>query len=103
MEGIDLDAAKRRAEAMRPDLEAFVAQVQTRGDAFREEAIAVRDKANTNAVALAKADLPKGYDGAVDFDEIIKGQAPTPPMHAAKRRSLSSSPASPCRPRRFAG
>ncbi|MGN5376440.1 MAG: type-F conjugative transfer system pilin assembly protein TrbC [Kocuria rhizophila] len=73
VEGIDLDAAKRRAEAMRPDLEAFVAQVQTRGDAFREEAIAVRDKANTNAVALAKADLPKGYDGAVDFDEIIKG------------------------------
>lgn len=73
VEGLDLDAIKRRAEAVQPDAEAFVAHVQKRGDAFREEAIAVRDKADTNLVHLAKADLPRGYDGAVDFDEIIKG------------------------------
>lgn len=73
VEGLDLDVVRARAQAMGPDAEAFVAHVQNRGDAFREEAIAVRDKANDNAVQLAKADLPRGYDGAIDFDEIIKG------------------------------
>ncbi|TVV76929.1 type-F conjugative transfer system pilin assembly protein TrbC [Sphingomonas solaris] len=73
VDGLDLQAIKRRSAEMATDAQAFAEQVRTRGDAFREDAIAVRDKGTDNIVALAKADLPAGSDGAFDFDEIIKG------------------------------
>lgn len=73
VDGLDLDAIKRRSAAMQGDAETFADHVRNRGDAFREEAVAVQSKATGNLVELAKADLPVNGDGAFDFDEIIKG------------------------------
>src|SRR3546814_9406431 len=46
-----------------------------RGDAFREEAVTVRDSGMDNMRRVAATDLPKGPAGAVDFDEIVQGAA----------------------------
>jgi conjugal transfer pilus assembly protein TrbC len=73
VDGLDLDAVKRRAAAMQSDADTFAEQVRTRGDAFREDAVAVQARSTGNLVNLAKADLPTNGDGAFDFDEIIKG------------------------------
>lgn len=73
VDGLDLDAIKRRSGAMAQDAGAFADQVRHRGDAFREEALAVRKAGTDNLVSLASAKLPAGPDGPVDFDEIIKG------------------------------
>ena len=73
VDGLDLEATKRRSAAMQGDAETFAEHVKNRGDAFREEAVAVQTKATGNLVELAKADLPVNGDGAFDFDEIIKG------------------------------
>ncbi|TCP32471.1 type-F conjugative transfer system pilin assembly protein TrbC [Sphingomonas sp. BK235] len=73
VDGLDLEAIKRRSAAMQGDAETFAEQVRNRGDAFRQEAVAVQDKATGNLTELAKADLPMNGDGAFDFDEIIKG------------------------------
>jgi len=73
VDGLDLDAIKRRSAAMQGDAETFAEQVRNRGDAFRQEAVAVQDKATGNLTELAKADLPMNGDGTFDFDEIIKG------------------------------
>ena len=73
VDGLDLGAIKRRSADMKDDAETFANQVRNRGDAFRQDAIAVREKGTANMASLAKADLPSGPDGAFDFDEIIKG------------------------------
>ena len=73
VDGLDLEAIKRRAVAMQGDADTFAEHVRNRGDAFREEATAVQTKATGNLVTLAKTDLPTNGDGAFDFDEIIKG------------------------------
>jgi conjugal transfer pilus assembly protein TrbC len=73
IDGLDLDAIKRRSAAMQGDADIFAQQVQNRGDAFREEAVAIQAKSGANFASLAKADLPVNGDGAFDFDEIIKG------------------------------
>lgn len=73
VDGLDLEAIKRRSAAMQGDAETFAEQVRNRSDAFRQEAVAVQDKATGNLTELAKADLPMNGDGAFDFDEIIKG------------------------------
>ena len=73
VDGLDLQAVKQRSSVMAADAQAFAEQVRTRGDAFREEAVVVRDKGTANMVSLAKADLPTNGDGALDFDEIIQG------------------------------
>ena len=73
VEGLDLEAVKRRAAAMQGDANTFAEHVRHRGDVFREEAVAVQAKANGNLVDLGKADLPTNGSGAFDFDEIIRG------------------------------
>lgn len=73
VDGLDLDAIKRSAAAMQGDADTFAEHVRNRGEAFREDAVAVQAKATGNLVDLAKADLPMNGDGAFDFDEIIKG------------------------------
>lgn len=73
VDGIDVEAIKRRSAAMKDDAETFVQHVRNRGDAFREEAIAVRKGGSENMVALAKTDIPTNGSDAFDFDEIIKG------------------------------
>ncbi len=73
VDGLDLEAIKRRSAAMQGDADLFAEHVRNRGDAFREEAVAIQAKSSTNLTALAKADLPVNGDRAFDFDEIIKG------------------------------
>jgi conjugal transfer pilus assembly protein TrbC len=71
--GLDLEAVKRRSAAMQGDADIFAEHVRNRGDAFREEAVAIQEKSGDTLASLAKADLAVKGDGAFDFDEIIKG------------------------------
>lgn len=73
VDGLDLEAIKRRSAAMQGDAEIFANHVRNRGDAFREEAVVIQAKSTENLANLANADLPVNGDGAFDFDEIIKG------------------------------
>lgn len=73
VEGLDLQAIKARSAAMEADAQAFAEHVKDRGDQFREEAAQVREGGMSNLARIATADLPKGPNGAVDFDEIVQG------------------------------
>jgi len=73
VEGLDLQAIKAGSAAMQADAQAFADHVKDRGDQFREEASQVREGGVSNMARIATADLPKGPNGAVDFDEIVKG------------------------------
>nr|WP_246352502.1 type-F conjugative transfer system pilin assembly protein TrbC [Sphingomonas xinjiangensis] len=73
MQDLDLEAIKRRSAAMEADAQAFAEHVRNRGEAFREEAVQMRDKLPETLRQVAKADLPTGPDGPIDFNEIIKG------------------------------
>lgn len=80
VDGLDLEAIRQRSATLKEDAETFVNHVKGRGDAFRDEALAVQKTGTDSMVELAKADLPppNGFgngDGPVDFDEIIKGAA----------------------------
>lgn len=70
---LDVQAIKARAEAMAADAEAFVTHVRDRGDVLREEATSAADGGMANMRRLSPADLPKGPDGTVDFDELVAG------------------------------
>lgn len=70
---LDVQAIKARAEAMAADTEAFVTHVRDRGDALREEATSAADGGMANMRRLSPADLPKGPDGTVNFDELVAG------------------------------
>ena len=75
VDGIDVQAVKKRAADLHAEAQAFVEQVKDRGDAFREEATAVRSSGQDNMRRVASADLPNGPDGRIDFDELVKGAA----------------------------
>lgn len=73
VEGLDINAVQRRSAAMEEDAAKFAEHVRNRGEAFREDAVQMRDKAPQILTDLAKADIPGGPAGAFDFNEIIKG------------------------------
>ena len=73
--GVDLQAVKKRAADLQADAQAFVEQVKDRGDTFREEASAVRSSGQDNMRRVASTGLPKGPDGTIDFDALVKGAA----------------------------
>lgn len=75
LDGLDLEAIRQRSATLKEDAETFVNHVKGRGDAFRDEALAVQKTGTDSLVTLAKAGLPMNGDGPVDFDEIIKGAA----------------------------
>lgn len=75
VEDLDLQAIKKRSAEQQAEAEAFVNQVKDRGDAFRQEASGVRDAGTDNMRSVAARDLPKGPQGAIDFDEIVQGAA----------------------------
>jgi conjugal transfer pilus assembly protein TrbC len=75
VDGLDIQAIKQRSAEMQAEAEAFVEEVKTRGDAFREDAQAVREAGLDNMQHAAKAGLPKGPAGSIDFDEIVAGAA----------------------------
>ena len=73
IDGLDLEAVRKRAAAMQEDAQTFADHVNRRGEAFREEALAVQQQGTDSLSNLAKADLPMNGDGPFDFDEIIQG------------------------------
>ncbi|KFG90821.1 Type-F conjugative transfer system pilin assembly protein TrbC precursor [Sphingobium herbicidovorans NBRC 16415] len=75
VEGIDIQAIKRRAAGLEADAAAFVDHVKDRGDAFRDDALAVQEGATENMRRVAASDLPTGQNGAIDFDAIVEGAA----------------------------
>lgn len=75
VDGVDVQAVKRRAADLATEAQAFVEQVKDRGDRFREDAATVQTDGLENMRRVASTDLPKGPAGAVDFDEIVQGAA----------------------------
>jgi len=73
IDGLDLEAVRKRAAAMQEDAQTFADHVKGRGEAFREEALAVQQQGTDSLTNLAKADLPMNGEGPFDFDEIIQG------------------------------
>lgn len=73
IDGVDVQAVKKRAADLQADAEAFANQVKDRGDAMREEAATVRDRGMENMQRVSRTELPKGPAGPVDFDEIVQG------------------------------
>lgn len=75
VDGLDLEAVRKRSADMQDEAAAFAEQVKDRGDAFREEAASVRAAGTQNMERVAAASLPKGPGGPIDFDEIVSGAA----------------------------
>lgn len=75
VDGVDVQAIRRRAASFEADATAFVDHIKDRGDAFREEALAVQEGGTDNMRRIAASDLPKGPNGAIDFDAIVSGAA----------------------------
>ena len=73
IDGLDVQAIKKRSADLAADAQAFVDQVKDRGDEFREEAVAIREAGIDNMRQVAAKDLPKGPAGPIDFDEIVQG------------------------------
>lgn len=73
IDGLDVQAIKKRSADLAADAQAFVDQVKDRGDEFREEAVAIREAGTENMRQVAAKDLPKGPAGPIDFDEIVQG------------------------------
>ena len=71
VEGLNLDAVRDRSATMEADARALSAEVERRGDAFRQDAETLRSVALEKVRTIDKANLPKGPAGAVDFDEMI--------------------------------
>ena len=82
VEGLDLGAIQRRAEAASADAEAFANEVKSRGDALREEAKVTAEGGNANlqrAAAAASADP----NTTVDLEAMVKGIGATSETGAA--------------------
>lgn len=75
VEGLHIEAIRKRSAEHQADAEAFVNQVKDRGDAFREQASVVRNGGSENMKRLAAGDLATGPAGAINFDEIVQGAA----------------------------
>ncbi|MGF7151646.1 conjugal transfer pilus assembly protein TrbC [Sphingomonas zeicaulis] len=72
VDGLDVQAVKRRSAEMEQDAKDFSEQVKNRGDAFREEALSVREGGTENMRQVATKNLPVGPKGAIDFDELLQ-------------------------------
>lgn len=75
VDGVDVQAVKKRAADLAAEAQAFVDQVKDRGDEFREQATVVRKSGMDNMQRVAATELPKGPDGKIDFDELVQGAA----------------------------
>jgi len=73
VDGVNVQAVKKRSADLAAEAQAFVDQVKDRGTQFREEAAQVRDGGTENMRKVASSALPKGPAGPDDFDEIVQG------------------------------
>lgn len=75
VDGLYIQAIKRRAAGLETDAAAFADHIKDRGDAFREDAFAVQEGGTDNMRRVAASDLPTAPKGAIDFDAIVLGAA----------------------------
>lgn len=73
--GLDLKAIKARGTEATADAQNLVDAVAGKGEAHRAEADQLREHGMAAVANINPADLPKGPDGAVDFDELLSGAA----------------------------
>ncbi|MDK2759628.1 MAG: type-F conjugative transfer system pilin assembly protein TrbC [Blastomonas fulva] len=73
--GLDLKAIKARGTEATADAQTLVDAVAGKGEAHRAEAEQLREQGMAAVANINPADLPKGPDGAVDFDELLSGAA----------------------------
>ncbi|MBC2652417.1 type-F conjugative transfer system pilin assembly protein TrbC [Novosphingobium flavum] len=73
--GLDLKAIKARGTEVTADAQTLVDAVAGKGEAHRAEAEQLREQGMAAVANINPADLPKGPDGAVDFDELLSGAA----------------------------
>lgn len=73
--GLDLKAIKARGTEATADAQTLVDAVAGKGEAHRAEAEQLREHGMAAVANINPADLPKGPDGAVDFDELLSGAA----------------------------
>ena len=75
VDGLDLEAVKRRVAEQATDATALAEQVKSRGDAFRADAEETAKAGQKALQRVAKTELPKGRTVAIDFDELVAGAA----------------------------
>ncbi|MGB3470909.1 MAG: type-F conjugative transfer system pilin assembly protein TrbC [Erythrobacter sp.] len=75
VEGLDLDAIRARSAAHNEDAAILSAEVARRVEEYRPDAEALDAAARQKVEGLDAASLPKGPDGAFDFDEIVGAAA----------------------------
>ena len=73
--GLDLKAIKARGTEATADAQNLVDAVAGKGEAHRAEAEQLREQGMAAVANINPADLPKGPDGTVDFDELLSGAA----------------------------
>ena len=75
IDGLDLKAIKARGTEATADAQNLVDAVAGKGEAHRAEAEQLREQGMAAVANINPADLPKGPDGTVDFDELLSGAA----------------------------
>lgn len=73
--GLDLKAIKARGTEATAEAQTLVDAVAGKGEAHRAEAEQLREQGMAAVANINPADLPKGPDGTVDFDELLSGAA----------------------------
>jgi len=75
IDGLDLKAVKARGTEATTDAQTLVDAVAGKGETHRGEAEDLREKGLAAVGSINPAYLPKGPDGAVDFDALLSGAA----------------------------
>lgn len=73
VEGIDVGAIRAKAKEEAADAQVFVDSVVRRGDEYRDEAEQVSADGHAAMARIDAKDLPRGPEGAIDFDELVDG------------------------------
>ena len=93
--GLDLKAIKARGTEVTADAQTLVDAVAGKGEAHRAEAEQLREQGMAAVANINPADLPKGPDGAVDFDELLRSgfaSLPLPPLPPSQPARVHSPP-----------
>ncbi len=80
VEGLDLGQVRARAREEAADAQVFVESVVGRGREHEAEAEQLRETALQSVASIDPAQLPKGPEGAGDFDESLAGAAASGPL-----------------------
>src|SRR3546814_15251754 len=88
VDGIDVQAIKKRSADLQADAEAFVDQIKDRGDAFREEAVTVRDSGMENMRRVAAPENGRAACRArgCQYVEISGGAGALKKKHIKKQK-----------------